>query len=126
VSPQEAPVLFVKKKDGSLRPCIDYRELKKVIIKNKNPLPTIDDLFDQLAGSTMQSKIDLRPGYHQLKTRKKDVPTIAFRIRYGHYEFLVLTFGLTNVLASIVDLMNRVFKHYLDKFRVVFIDDILI
>ncbi|KAM6576973.1 hypothetical protein CsatB_028810 [Cannabis sativa] len=125
-SPWGAPVLFVKKKDGSMRMCMDYRELNKMTIKNKYPLPRIDDLFDQLQGSTVFTKIDLRSGYHQLKVRKEDIPKRAFKTRYGHYEFLVMSFGLTNSPAAFMDMMNRVFKEYLDKFVVVFIDDILI
>nr|GFC31348.1 putative reverse transcriptase domain-containing protein [Tanacetum cinerariifolium] len=125
-SPWGAPVLFVKKKDGSFWMCIDYREIKKLTVKNRYPLPRIDDLFDQLQGSSVYSKIDLRSGYHQLRVREEDIPKIAFRTRYGHYEFQVMPFGLTNAPAVFMDLMNRVCKPYLDKFMIILIDDILI
>ncbi|GJV96706.1 putative reverse transcriptase domain-containing protein [Tanacetum coccineum] len=121
-----APVLFVKKKDGSFRMCIDYRELNKLTVKNHYPLLRIDDLFDQLQGSSVYSKIDLRSTYHQLHIKEEDIPIIAFRTRYGHFEFQVMPFGLTNVPAVFMDLMNRVCKPYLDKFVIVFTDDILV
>ncbi|GJZ93245.1 putative reverse transcriptase domain-containing protein [Tanacetum coccineum] len=124
--PWGALVLFVRKKDRSFRMCIDYRDLNKLTVKNRYPLPRIDDLFDQLQGSSTYSKIDLRSGYHQLRLRDKYIPKTTFRTRYGHYEFQVMPFGLTNAPAVFMDLMNCVCKPYLDKFMIVFIDDILI
>ena len=127
VSPWGALVLFVKKNYGSMRLCIDYKELNKVIVRNKYPLPRIDDLFDQLQGACVFSKIDIWSGYHQLRVRSEDIPKTAFRTSYGHYEFLVMSFGLTNAPTAFMALiMNRVFKPYLDQFFVVFIDDILV
>ncbi|GJY51874.1 putative reverse transcriptase domain-containing protein [Tanacetum coccineum] len=125
VSPWGAPVLFVKKKDGSKRLCIDYRELNRIIVRDRYPLPRIDDLFNQLPGAKFFSKIDLGSGYHQLHVKEQDVSKTAFQTRYGHYEFCVMSFGLTNALAIFMDLMNRVFHEYLDRFVIVFIDDIL-
>ncbi|KAL4017181.1 hypothetical protein IC575_024857 [Cucumis melo] len=126
VSPLAVPVLFVKKKDGILKLCIDYRQLNKVTIRNKYPFPRIDDLFDQLRGAALFSKIDLRSGYHQLKVRESDIAKPTFRMRYGHYEFRVMPCGLTNALAVFMDLMNRIFHQYLVQFVIMFIDDILV
>ncbi|GJR84295.1 putative reverse transcriptase domain-containing protein [Tanacetum coccineum] len=125
-SPWGAPVLFVKKKYGSFRMCVDYRELNKLTMKNRYLHPRIDDLFDQLQGSNIYSKIDLRSGYHQLRVQEQDISKTAFQTRYGHYKFQVMPFGLTNAPAVFMDLMNQVCKLYLDKFVIVFIDDILI
>ena len=125
-SPWGAPVLFVDKKDGTRRMCVDYRALNDVTIKNKYPLPRIEDLFDQMRGAKVFSKIDLRSGYHQLKIRAEDIPKTAFTSRYGLYEYTVMSFGLTNAPAYFMYLMNKVFMEYLDKFVVVFIDDILV
>jgi hypothetical protein len=116
----------MKKKDGSMRMCIDYRNLNVVTVKNKYPLPRIDDLLDQLKDAKFFSKIDLRSGYHQMKIRPKDIPKTTFVTRYGQYEFTVVSFGLTNAPSYIMNMMNKVFMDELDKFVVVFIDDILI
>jgi hypothetical protein len=125
-SPWGCSALFVEKKDKELRLCVDYRPLNAVTIKNKYPLPCIDILFDQLAGAQVFYKIDLRSGYHQIKIRAEDIPKTAFTTRYGLFEYLVMPFGLTNVPAHFMYLMNYVFKPELDKFVVVFIDDILV
>jgi hypothetical protein len=125
-SPWAAPVLFVEKKDGTRRMCTDYRALNEVTIKNKYPLPRIEDLFDQLRGASVFSKIDLRSGYHQLRIRPSDIPKTVFITMYGLYEFTVMSFGLTNAPAFFMNMMNNVFMDYLDKFMVAFIDDIII
>jgi hypothetical protein len=125
-SPWGCPALFVKKKDNSLRLCVDYRPLNAVTIENKYPLPRIDILFNQLARAKVFSKIDLRSGYHQIKIKPSDVQKMAFSTRYGLYEYLVMSFGLTNALAYFMYLMNLVFMLELDKFIIVFIDNILI
>jgi hypothetical protein len=125
-SPWGGPVLFVEKKDKTQRMCVDYRSLNEVTIKNKYPLPRIEDVFDQMKGVGVFLKIDLRSGYHQLKIRESDISKIAFRTRYGLYEYTVMSFGLTNAPAYFMYLMNKVFIEYLDKFVVVFIHDILI
>jgi hypothetical protein len=125
-SPWGAPVIFVDKKDGTRRMCVDYQSLNEVTIKNKYPLPRIDDLFDQLRGARVFSTIDLYSGYHQLKIRATDIPKIAFTIRYGLYEYTVMSFGLTNAPAYFMYLMNKVFMKFLNKFVVVFMDDILV
>jgi hypothetical protein len=117
-------VLFVKKKDGSMRLCVDYRDLNAVTIKNKYPLPRIDDMFDQLKGAKFFSKIDLRSGYHQLRVRQEDISKTAFRTHYGQYEFTMMPFGLTNAPAFFMTLINKVFMEELDRFVVVFIDNI--
>jgi hypothetical protein len=125
-SPWGCPTIFVKKKDQTLRMCVDYRPLNEVTIKNKYPLPRIYILFDQLTGARVFSKIDLRSGYHQIHIRPKDIPKTAFTTRYGLFEYLVMSFGLTNAPAHFTYLINSVFMPELDKLLVVFIDDILI
>jgi hypothetical protein len=125
-SPWGAPVFFVPKKDDAQRLCVDYHALNEVTVKNKYLLPKIDDMFNQLHGVCVFSKINLRSGYHQLKIRECDISKTAFISRYGLYEYTVLSFGLTNALAYFMYLMNKVFMEYLDKFVVVFIDDILV
>ncbi|GKB27015.1 putative reverse transcriptase domain-containing protein [Tanacetum coccineum] len=122
-SPWGAPVMFVKKKDRSFWMYIDYQELNKLTVKNRYPLPRIDDLFDQLQESSVYSKIDLRSSYHQLRVREEDISKTTFRTRYGRFELQVMPFGLTNAPAVFMDLMNRVCKPYLDKFVILFIDD---
>jgi hypothetical protein len=126
VSPWGATVIFIRKKDGLWRLYNDYRQLNKVVIKNQYLFPRIDNLFDQMKGGTVFSKIDLRSGYHQLQIKEEDIPKTAFKTRFGHYKFTVLPFGLTNALGVFMSLMNGVFREYLDKFVQVFIDDILI
>jgi hypothetical protein len=126
VSPWGAPVLFVKKKDDTLRLCIDYRQLNKLTINNEYPLPQINDLFDQVGGAKIFSKLDLRSRYHQVRIKDQDINKTTFRARYRHYKFVVIPFGLTNAPATFMCLMNNIFIKYLHKFVVVFIDDILV
>jgi len=126
VSPWGAPVLLVKKKDGSTKLCIDYRQLNKVTIKNRYPLPRIDDLMDQLVGARVFNKIDLRSSYHQIKVKDEDIQKTAFMTRYGHYEYTVMPFSVTNAPGVFMEYINRIFHAFLDRFVVVFIDDSLI
>jgi hypothetical protein len=126
VSPWGAPVFFMKKKYGTLILCIDFRQLNKVTVKNKYPLPKIDDLFDKLKDAKIFSKIDLRSGYHQIKIKEEDIRKTTFRTRYGHYDFTVVSFGLSNAPVVFMCLMNGVFQEYLDKFVIVVLDDILV
>lgn len=125
-SPQRASILFVKKKDGFMRMCINYKELSKVTMKNKYLLPRTNDLFDQLRGSVVFSKIDLRLGYYQVKVADLDIRNIIFQTRYGYFELIVILFGLTKAPMAFMDLINREFHECLNKFIVVFIDDILV
>jgi hypothetical protein len=126
VSPWRAPVLFVKNKDGTLRLCIEFRQLNKATVKKKYPLPIIDDLFDQLRGENIFSNIDLNTRYHQVRIKEEDINKTTFITRYGHYKFVVVPCGLTNSLVVFMCLMNSIFRNYLDKFVIVFLDDILI
>ena len=126
VSPWGAPILFVKKKDGTLRLCIDFRQLNKSTVKNKYPLPRIDDLFDQLRGENIFSNIDPRAGYHQVRIKEEDIHKTTFRTMYGYYEFIVVPFGLNNAPTVFMCLMNGIFRDYLDKFVILFMEDILI
>jgi hypothetical protein len=125
-SPWGAPVLFVQKKDGSRWMCVDYRSINGITINNKYPLPRIEDFFDQMRGARVFSNIDLRSGYHQMKIMPSDNPKTTFSTRYVLYEFTIMSFGLTNALAYFMNLMNKVFMEYLDKFVMVFINDIMI
>jgi hypothetical protein len=125
VSPWGAPVLFVKKKYGTLRLCIDFRQLNKVTVKNKYPLPRIDDIFDQLKDEKIFSKIDLRSGYHQVRIKEEDIKKTVFRTRYGHYEFTVVLFGFSNAPTVFMCLMNGILREYLDNFVIIFLDGIL-
>nr|KYP57538.1 Transposon Ty3-I Gag-Pol polyprotein [Cajanus cajan] len=126
VSPCGASVLLGKKKDGGARLCVDYRQLNKLTIRNKYPLPRIDYLMDQLRGASLFLKIDLRSGYHQIRVKESDIPKTTFKTRYGHCEYVVMPFGVTNAPAVFMEYMNNIFRSLLDRFVVVFIDDILV
>jgi hypothetical protein len=126
VSPWGAPVLFVKKRDGTLRICIDFIQLNKAIVKNKYPLPRIDDIFDLLRGAKIFSNIDMRLGYHQARIKEEYISKTSFRTRYGHFKFVVVPFGLANAPYIFMCLMNDIFINYLDKFVIFFLDDIIV
>ena len=126
MSPWGAPVLFVTKKDESLRLCVDYRSLNRFTVKNSYPLPRIDDILDQIGGAKYFTKIDLKQGYHQIRLDEESIPLTAFRTKFGHYEYAVLPFGLTNAPATFVSLMNDVMSDFLNSFVAVYLDDILI
>jgi len=126
VSPWDAPVLLVKKKDGSMRLCMDYRQLNKVTIKYRYPLPKINDFMDKLVGAEVFSKIDLRSGYHQIRVKAEDISKTMFRTRYWHYEYSVMLFGVSNAPGVVMEYINRIFHPFLDRFMVVYIDDILV
>src|SRR6185369_1716846 len=126
IFPYGAPVLFVQKKEDTLRLCVNYRALNKITVKNRYPLPRIDELLDKLVDAKYFTKIDLCSGYYQIRIKREDTLKTAFRTRYGHYEFLVMPFGLTNAPATFMTLMNDVFHEYLDNFVIIYLDDILV